>query len=144
MAEFPNENSPVLHIYGQALRHDMAVVLGNKEGLRRLQRAVEGALYLHRYGRQLLMNSPTASVAATDGEGCFVHVVCDDREDEFPLPYTDECAQAPSPAADYLAGLPGPLPNHGEIARIDTKWPEWLTEALEKMDREARDDKDKN
>lgn len=78
------KGSNILHIYAQDSWHQEAYIVGNKEGLLELKKAIDQALKL---------KQGIANVSPTDGEGyeAYVLLVGDDEEDKFhqlKLPYT--------------------------------------------------------
>lgn len=86
----------LLHIYGQSFWHEPAFIVGNIQGLRALQKAIEQAI-----DEAVDVKNPgtaSAECFTNDGEGYIVFVVCDEGNfEKRALPYTDEAAREKSP-----------------------------------------------
>jgi hypothetical protein len=72
----------IVHIHAQAIFHDDAWIVGNREGLESLRAAIDEAL---REGKGSI------EAFVVDGEGFDISVIQTDRED-LAVPYTDEMA----------------------------------------------------
>ena len=81
-----NSYDAMLHIYGQAVWHDAARLVGTRTGLEALQEAI----------RQVLRDGAGTTESMTaDGEGYDITVRCVTVEavEQEPLPYTDPMAR---------------------------------------------------
>ena len=78
----------VVHIYGQYAHHMEAIILGNRQGLLALKKAINTAL-----GRPL--GRGTQEVYVNDGEGydIEIQVIKDEEIDKLPVTYTADYAQ---------------------------------------------------
>lgn len=77
--------TPKLHIYGQVYNHDHAFIVGNKESLEKLRKAIEAAL-------ETGSAVGEASAFSADGEGYDIKVYREEDDsywDKAKLPYTD-------------------------------------------------------
>ena len=92
-----NKNA-LLHVYGQHCEHDEVYIVGNREGLWRLKRALDKAL-IYEKGKLIYHPEESEEVMASDGEGYDVHVICNDTEwqgeywKNLGLPYTASSSQ---------------------------------------------------
>ncbi|SMB96847.1 hypothetical protein SAMN00808754_1685 [Thermanaeromonas toyohensis ToBE] len=94
---------PLLHVYGQRYWHDEAVILGNKEALEALARAVEKAIK---------SGHGEAELYTADGEGYTIVVLRKGEPwpegwEHLALPYTDDCARERREDAVWPWELPG-------------------------------------
>ena len=82
--------TPTVHIYGQGAWHDDIYIVGDKDGLKQLLRAVACAIH---------KGEGEADVFAGDGEGYTIRAaqVEPDRTALLRTPYTDEIAADPRP-----------------------------------------------
>lgn len=85
---------PYLHIYGQKLWHDEAIIVGNKTALKELREAIDNAI---QYGEGRLVTS------TSDGEGYELFISCLPGETEnnkewqqITLPYHDKEMYVPN------------------------------------------------
>ena len=89
-----DDDVPLLHLIAQTAWHDPAFIVGNREGLKRLRKAIDTALL--RPGAWT-----RADECAADGEGYGVHVRCvtTAEMETAPYGYTDPvaCGDAPWP-----------------------------------------------
>jgi hypothetical protein len=71
-----------LHIYAQALWHDEALIIGDREAIEKLREACDKAL---------LEGKAKESFMVSDGEGYDLYIAIEDgiRDANFVLPYTD-------------------------------------------------------
>jgi hypothetical protein len=80
------EKIALIHLYGQLIWHDEALIIGNRAGLEKLIDALN---------RALISGKSKAGASTADGEGYDLHIVCQDKDwqsdgwQKLKLPYTD-------------------------------------------------------
>lgn len=95
----PDDPVPLIHVIAQVAWHDPAFIVGNREGLKHLRKAIDAALSAHGAGH--------VDAFAEDGEGYGLHIRCvtDAEMESVPYGYT---------ASDLCAAK---------------AWPEWMKRA---------------
>lgn len=94
MSEHYMDKEAVLHIYGQWIWHDSAVIAGNKAGLMALRDAIQRVLVNGADSKAI------AEVFVIDGEGYDIQVFLENTSDiaSRKLPYTDpDCHTGENP-----------------------------------------------
>jgi hypothetical protein len=79
----------VVHLWAGEIFHEEGYIVGNKEGLEALRRAIDYAIVNSDCD---MCDSKTFHISTCDGEGYDIHVVVTKNTDEIALPYTHEYA----------------------------------------------------
>lgn len=104
----------VVHLWAGASFHEDGYIVGNKEGLEALRRAIDYALVNSDCDVSI---SKTFDIFTSDGEGYDLHVIVTKDTDKIALPYTEDFAEEHRDNAVY--------PWH-MVARIKAQKPEKL------------------
>ena len=75
----------VVHLWAGASFHEDGYIVGNKEGLEALRRAIDYAIVNSDCDQS---DSKTNGVSISDGEGYDIHVIITKNTHEIALPYT--------------------------------------------------------
>jgi len=104
----------IIHLWVGAAFHENGYIVGNKEGLEALRRAIDYALVNSDCDVSI---SKTFGVSTSDGEGYDIHIISTKNTDEIALPYTASFATERRMGCKY--------PWH-TVARIKAQKPEDL------------------
>jgi len=80
----------VIHLWAGASFHEEGYIVGNKDGLEALRRAIDYAIA---NSDCEMSDSKTFDVFTSDGEGYDVHVIVTKNTNEIALPYTEDFAE---------------------------------------------------
>ena len=87
----------VIHLWAGASFHEDGYIVGNKEGLESLRRAIDYALV----NSDCDVSTSNTEVSASDGEGYDLHIILTKDTDKIALPYTEDFAEEQRDDAVY-------------------------------------------